>query len=59
VRAEIDEGVLDLTDEKIVNIRTIFKITNEELGSVMKGQDVKSALVDLVIERMALLATER
>jgi KEOPS complex subunit Cgi121 len=57
--AERDEEVLELTDEKMAHIRRIFEITGEELGAVVKEHDVKKALVDLVIERMALLATLR
>jgi KEOPS complex subunit Cgi121 len=57
--AERDEEVLELTDEKMAHIRRIFEITSEELGAVVKQRDVKKALVDLVIERMALLATGR
>jgi KEOPS complex subunit Cgi121 len=57
--AETDEEVLELTDEKMAHIKRIFEITSEELRAVMKEDDVKNALVDLVIERMALLATGR
>ena len=57
--AERDEEVLELTDEKMAHIQRIFEITSEELGAAMKEHDVKKALVDLVIERMALLATGR
>lgn len=58
-RAERDEEVLELTGEKMAHIQRIFEITSEELRAVMKEDDVKKALVDLVIERMALLATGR
>jgi len=58
-KAERDEEVLELTDEKMAHIRRIFEITSEELRAVMKAGNVKKALVDLVIERMALLATGR
>jgi len=59
IRAERDDAILDLTEEKITNIQKAFEISNEELGTVMKGHDRKKALVDLVIERMALVAAER
>jgi KEOPS complex subunit Cgi121 len=58
-RAERDEEVLELTGEKMAHIQRIFEITSEELRAVMREDDVKKALVDLVIERMALLATGR
>jgi KEOPS complex subunit Cgi121 len=59
INAESDEKVIELTDEKMVSVRRTFSITDEELRTVMKGHETKKALVDLVIERMALLATER
>jgi hypothetical protein len=59
IRAERDDAILDLTEEKITNIQRAFEISNEELGTVMKAHDRKKALVDLVIERMALVAAER
>jgi KEOPS complex subunit Cgi121 len=57
--AERDQEVLELTDEKMAHIQRIFGITSEELRAVMKEHDAKKALLDLVIERMALLATGR
>ncbi len=59
VRAEVDEAVLELTDAKAAGIRRIFDISDGELGVVTKGCETKKALIDLVIERMALLTTER
>lgn len=59
IKAEKDETVLDLTEEKMTNIRRIFDVTREEISTVMRGRELKDALVDLVIERMALLAAER
>ena len=59
IEAERDDAILDLTEEKITNIQRTFEISNEELGTVMKGHDKKKALVDLVIERMALVAADR
>jgi KEOPS complex subunit Cgi121 len=59
VGAETDEAVLDLTDAKVARIQRIFNISDEELGTVTRGCETKKALVDLVIERMAILATER
>jgi KEOPS complex subunit Cgi121 len=57
--AKRDEEVLELTNEKMKHIQRIFEITSEELGAVMRERDVKKALVDLVIEQMALLGTGR
>jgi KEOPS complex subunit Cgi121 len=52
-----DDHVLELSPAKAQKIRTAFTITDEELSVVTKNRDVDRALVDLVIERMALLST--
>ncbi|MEM2104930.1 MAG: KEOPS complex subunit Cgi121 [Candidatus Bathyarchaeia archaeon] len=57
-KAKRDDKVLELTGEKISCIREIFGISNLELEAVMEKGDLKKALVDIVIERMALLATQ-
>ncbi|MEM4704884.1 MAG: KEOPS complex subunit Cgi121 [Candidatus Bathyarchaeia archaeon] len=57
-KAKRDDEVLELTEEKIVGIREIFGISDLELEAVMEKGDLKKALVDIVIERMALLATQ-
>lgn len=54
---EPDERVLDLTPTKTENIRKAFVITDAEMAVVTKNNDTNRALVDLVIERMALLST--
>jgi tRNA threonylcarbamoyladenosine modification (KEOPS) complex Cgi121 subunit len=56
--AERDDQVLELTEEKMENIRKIFGISDLELETVMKRGNLKKALIDIVIERMALLATQ-
>jgi KEOPS complex subunit Cgi121 len=53
-----DEKVLDLSKEKMAAILKTFEISRIELMTVMERDDVDMALVDLVIERMALLSTE-
>ncbi len=53
-----DDKVLELSPAKVQNIRRVFALTDEELAVVTKDGDVDRALVDLVIERMALLATK-
>jgi KEOPS complex subunit Cgi121 len=57
--AEHDDDVLMLSEEKINLIRRIFEISDSELEAVMAKNDLEKALTDLIIERMALLATER
>jgi tRNA threonylcarbamoyladenosine modification (KEOPS) complex Cgi121 subunit len=49
-----DESVLELTSQKTAKIKAAFHITNQELATA----GGESALVDLVIEHMALLATQ-
>ncbi|MGB9675557.1 MAG: KEOPS complex subunit Cgi121 [Candidatus Bathyarchaeales archaeon] len=57
-KAKRDDKVLALTEEKIGGIREIFGISDLELEAVMEKDDLKKALADIVMERMALLATQ-
>jgi len=59
VGGQRDDAVLGLSREKINAIRKAFDISDVELEAVMRGNDLEQALVNLVIERVALLATER
>jgi KEOPS complex subunit Cgi121 len=56
-RKKPDEHVLDVSSAKEQAIRRAFGITENELAVVTKNSNTKSALVDLVVERMALLPT--
>ena len=51
-----DESVLDVTAHKEKIIRHVFGISENEINAVSKD-DPKQALIDLVIERVALLST--
>jgi hypothetical protein len=42
----------------VQSVRRAFTITDEEMTVVTKNGDADRALVDLVIERMALLSTK-
>ncbi len=53
-----DDTVLELSKEKAIVIQKEFGISDVELETIMIKDDLEKALVDLVIERMALLATE-
>jgi KEOPS complex subunit Cgi121 len=55
-----DDSVSDLTDDKIADLKRLFRISNMELEAKTerKGAE-KQALRDLVIEHMALLVTQR
>ena len=58
IGAKEDEAVLELTDQKTAKIKEAFGISSEELVAVTKGHNQQEALVDIIIEKMALLATE-
>jgi len=53
-----DDTVLEISNKKIQDIREAFGVTETELETFMRKSDGKQALVDLVIERMALLSTQ-
>ena len=58
VKAKRDDAVLGLSKEKIADIQKVFVISDVELETVMKKDYLEKTLTDLVIERMALLATQ-
>jgi KEOPS complex subunit Cgi121 len=58
VRSEPDDAVLELSEEKATIIQKIFGISSVELKTIVKKDDLEGALTALVIERMALLATQ-
>jgi tRNA threonylcarbamoyladenosine modification (KEOPS) complex Cgi121 subunit len=59
INAEQDDAVLGLSKRKNELIRKTFGVSEVELKTVMKKNDLENALTSLVIERMALLATQR
>jgi len=58
VGAEPDISVLEMTKDKEEKIIKAFEITEEELRTVMKVNRREKAIVNLVIERVALLSTQ-
>jgi len=52
------DAVLEISKEKVHGIREAFGITDAELETVMEKTNGGQALVDLVIERVALLSTQ-
>jgi tRNA threonylcarbamoyladenosine modification (KEOPS) complex Cgi121 subunit len=58
IGAEPDETVLELSKGKMQSIRRAFDISEKELETVMKKNNLEQALVNLVIERVALLSTQ-
>lgn len=57
VEGERDDTILELSREKAIAIRKIFDISDVELETVMGRDGFEKALTNLVIERVALLAT--
>jgi KEOPS complex subunit Cgi121 len=58
IPGERDDTVLELTNKKIKTIKKLFKISSLEFEAKLKREGLeKEALTDLIIERVALLAT--
>ena len=53
-----DEKVLEMSKAKEKKIIKTFQITDEELKTIIKNNDREEAVVNLVIERVALLSTQ-
>jgi tRNA threonylcarbamoyladenosine modification (KEOPS) complex Cgi121 subunit len=58
VGAEPDEHVLELSSVKENRIKGAFQISDGEIKTVLKNENGKEALINLVVERVALLATQ-
>ena len=58
INGKEDDSVLELTKEKMAIIQKTFGISDLEIKTVIKKNNSKRALTDIVIERMALLATQ-
>jgi KEOPS complex subunit Cgi121 len=58
VGKEPDDAVLEILNEKVRVISEAFGITETELETVMEKNNNARALIDLVIEKMALLSTQ-
>jgi tRNA threonylcarbamoyladenosine modification (KEOPS) complex Cgi121 subunit len=59
MRGRLDDSVLGLSKEKVEGIRRVFDVSDGELEAVVEDDSVEEAVVDLVIERVALLAAAR
>ena len=53
-----DDAALELSDKKIQRIREAYEISDKELEAVKEKDNIGQALIKLVIERVALLATQ-
>lgn len=51
-----DDRVLELSEEKFGSIRRFFGLSENQLRTAKRGGSLERALVDLVIEQMALVA---
>jgi len=58
IKAMRDDMVLDLSEKKTKIIQKAFGISDLEIETIAKKNGPEKALTDLVIERMALLATQ-
>ena len=58
VGVEPDEKVLEMSKAKEKKIIKSFQITDEEVKTIIKNDDREAAVVNLVIERAALLSTQ-
>jgi tRNA threonylcarbamoyladenosine modification (KEOPS) complex Cgi121 subunit len=58
VGKETDDSVIEISQEKMDTIREAFGITDAEVEAIIEKDNVKEALVDLIIERVALLSTQ-
>ncbi len=59
VEGRRDDRILELSTHKSALIQEVFQVSNTELQTIARQGDLNRALVDLVIERMALLATRK
>jgi KEOPS complex subunit Cgi121 len=60
IDVQFDDSVLEISSEKAARIKEAFRITDKELETVSEKKDeLKKSLTSLVIEHMALLATQR
>jgi tRNA threonylcarbamoyladenosine modification (KEOPS) complex Cgi121 subunit len=51
-----DDRVLELSEEKSDSIRRFFRVSDNQLRAVKRGASLERALVDLVIEQVALVS---
>jgi len=59
ISGERDDRVLELTDEKFEGVKKLFGVSDLEIEAKLRKEGLeREALVDLVIEHVALLATQ-
>lgn len=57
-KAQPDDRVLELSDEKKKTIQKVYGISDTEVDAISNKDGLEETLTDLIIERMALLATQ-
>ena len=57
IEKEPDESVIELSEKKIEKIIKEFSISKNEIEVIMKKGDIKRAIRDIILEKMALLST--
>jgi tRNA threonylcarbamoyladenosine modification (KEOPS) complex Cgi121 subunit len=55
---EPDESVLEISDHKQEIILTIFEISRNEIEAIIKKENTRNAIRDVVLEKVALLSTK-
>jgi tRNA threonylcarbamoyladenosine modification (KEOPS) complex Cgi121 subunit len=55
---EPDETVLEISDQKQKMILTKFEISQNEIEAVIKTENTRNAIRDVVLEKMSLLSTK-
>jgi tRNA threonylcarbamoyladenosine modification (KEOPS) complex Cgi121 subunit len=58
LHAKLCDGVLDLTEKKVTLIKQVFNITPEMIDATAKNKKTDLTLVNLIIEKVALLAAK-
>jgi tRNA threonylcarbamoyladenosine modification (KEOPS) complex Cgi121 subunit len=58
VGTEPDETVLEMNEVKLEKIKEAFQVKAEEIKTMMKNGNLDETVVSLVVERVALLATQ-
>ncbi|MGD8564963.1 MAG: KEOPS complex subunit Cgi121 [Candidatus Bathyarchaeota archaeon] len=59
IKADRDDKVLRLSKRKVTEIRKIYQPSDAELKAAIKNGEFERGLIDLIIERMALLAIKK
>ena len=60
LHGERDDTVLELTDDKFKTVKELFGVSDTELNAKLERKGLeKETLKDLIIERVALLVTQR